>query len=170
MTLTPPPVKGARRLTLLALLTAIALTIFIAEAQIPVPIPVPGVKLGLANVVTVYAVFVLGPWDALLILTARVLLGAAFSGQPMTLLYSAAGGLLAWCAMSLLRNVLEERSLWLSSPIAAVFHNVGQLLAAAAVMNSWAVMAWLPHLLLAGVLTGTLTGLSAQMLISRLRK
>ena len=59
------PADGARRITRLALLTAIALTIFMAEAQIPVPIPIPGVKLGLANIVTVYAVFALGPGDAL---------------------------------------------------------------------------------------------------------
>lgn len=59
--LTRPPAKGAHRLTLLALFTAIALTIFMVEAQIPVPIPIPGVKLGLANIVTVSVMFVLGP-------------------------------------------------------------------------------------------------------------
>ena len=94
--MTPPPAKGARRLTRLALLTAIALTIFLAEAQLPPLTWVPGIKLGLANIVTVYAMFVLGPADALLILCARVFLGAVFSGQMMTLLYSAAGGLLSW--------------------------------------------------------------------------
>jgi len=84
----------------LALLTAIALTIFMAEAQLPPLVPIQGVKLGLANIVTVYAVFVLGPRDALLILSARVFLGAVFSGQMMTLLYSAGGGLLAWAVMA----------------------------------------------------------------------
>ena len=107
---TPPPDKGTRRLTRLALLTAIALTIFMVEAQIPVPIPIPGVKLGLANIVTVYAVFVLGPWDALSILVVRVFLGAVFSGQMMTLLYSGAGGLLSWLALCLLCRLLH---LWL---------------------------------------------------------
>ena len=68
------------------------------EAQIPVPIPIPGVKLGLANIVTVYVMFVLGPGDALLVLSARVFLGAVFSGQMSTLLYSAGGGLLCWLA------------------------------------------------------------------------
>ena len=69
------PVKGTGRIARLALLTAIALTIFMAEAQLPV-IPVPGVKLGLANIVTVYAMFSLGPGDALLVLSGRVFLGA----------------------------------------------------------------------------------------------
>ena len=76
--MTPPPAKGARRLTRLALLTAIALTIFLVEAQLPALTAVPGIKLGLANIVTVYAVFTMGPGDALLILCARVFLGAVF--------------------------------------------------------------------------------------------
>ncbi len=163
--MTPPP---AKRLTTLALLTAIALTIFLAEAQLPPLVPVPGVKLGLANIVTVCAVFALGARDALLILCARVFLGAVFSGQMMTLLYSGAGGLLAWAVMVLLFRLLTRKQLWLCSPVAAVFHNLGQLLAAAAVMRTWAVLAYLPYLLLSGIITGLFTGLCAQFLLARL--
>lgn len=166
--MTPPPVKGTRRITLLALLTAIALTIFMIEAQLPVLVPIQGVKLGLANIITVYAVFVLGPGDALLILCARVFLGAVFSGQMMTLLYSMGGGLLAWLAMVGLRKLLTRKQIWLCSPVAAVFHNIGQLLVAAGVMKTWAVMAYLPYLLLSGIITGLFTGLCAQFLIGRL--
>ena len=166
--MTQPPVKGTRRITLLALLTAIALTIFMVEAQIPVPIAVPGVKLGLANIVTVYAVFLLGPADALLVLVARVFLGAVFSGQMMTLFYSMGGGLLAWLSMTVLRKGLTRQQIWLCSPVAAVFHNVGQLTVAAAILKSWAVMAYLPYLLLSGILTGLFTGLAAQFLIRHL--
>ena len=150
---TQRPADGARRITRLALLTAIALTIFMAEAQIPVPIPIPGVKLGLANIVTVYAVFALGPGDALLILVARVFLGAVFSGQMMTLFYSLGGGLLCW----------------LCSPISAVFHNLGQLLVAAALLGSWTVLAYLPYLVVAGAASGLFTGLCAQLLAGRLK-
>lgn len=162
-----PRAKGARRLTLLALLTAIALTIFLVEAQLPV-IPIPGVKLGLANIVTVYAMFVLGPGDTLMILCARVFLGAVFSGQMSTLLYSAGGGLACWLVMLGLRAVLTPRQIWLCSPIAAVFHNLGQLLVAAAVAKSWVVLAWLPYLVLAGAAAGLFTGLCAQLLVQRL--
>ena len=168
--MTPPPVKGTRRITLLALLTAIALTIFMIEAQLPVLVPIQGVKLGLANIITVYAVFVLGPGDALLILCARVFLGAVFSGQMMTLLYSMGGGLLAWLAMVGLRKLLTRKQIWLCSPVAAVFHNLGQLLVAAGVMKTWVVMAYLPYLLLSGIITGLFTGLCAQFLIGRLDK
>ncbi|MGE4275859.1 MAG: Gx transporter family protein [Lawsonibacter sp.] len=166
--MTRPPVNGTRRITLLALLTAIALTIFLVEAQLPVLIPIQGVKLGLANIITVYAVFVLGPWDALLVLLARVFLGAVFSGQMMTLLYSMGGGVLAWLVMIGLARLLTWRQLWLCSPVAAVFHNIGQLLVAAGVMKTWVVMAYLPYLLLSGIITGVFTGLCAQALIGRL--
>ena len=165
-----PTAKGARRITLLALLTAIALTIFLVEAQIPVPIAIPGVKLGLANVVTVYAVFVLGPADALMMLAARIFLGAVFSGQMMTLLYSAGGGLLAWLSMVALSRLLSRDQIWLCSPVAAVFHNIGQLGVAGLVLRSWAVLAYLPYLLLAGIAAGLFTGLCAQFLIRRLER
>ncbi len=162
------PVRGAGRITRLALLTAIALTIFLAEAQLPALTAVPGVKLGLANIVTVYAMFALGPGDALLVLSGRVFLGAVFSGQMMTLIYSAAGGFLSWCVLCLLRKLLTGEQIWLASPVAAVFHNLGQLLAAATVLRSWAVMAWLPYLIIAAILAGLFTGVAAQALLRRL--
>ena len=164
------PVKGTGRITRLALLTAIALTIFLVEAQIPALTTVPGVKLGLSNIVTVYAMFAMGPGDALLVLSARVFLGAVFSGQMMTLIYSAAGGLLSWCALCLLRKLFTRQQIWLVSPAAAVFHNLRQLLAAAAVLRSWAVMAYLPYLVIAAVLAGLFTGIAAQALLRRLER
>ena len=168
--MTPRPVKGAGHITRLALLTAIALTIFMVEAQLPVVTVVPGIKLGLANIVTVYAMFTLGPGDTLMILAARIFLGAVFSGQMMTLIYSAAGGFLSWCVLLLLRKMLDRRQIWLCSPVAGVFHNLGQLLAAAAVMKTWTVLAYLPYLILAGTLAGLFTGVAAQVLIDRLER
>ncbi len=162
------PVKGAGRITRLALLTAIALTIFMAEAQLPV-LPIPGVKLGLANIVTVYAMFALGPRDALLVLSSRVFLGAVFSGQMMTLFYSGAGGLLSWSMLALLRRPLGRERIWLASPVSALFHNLGQLLAAAGIARSWAVLAYLPYLVLAGCAAGLFTGVAAQALACRLK-
>ncbi len=163
----PSPLQ---RLTRAALLTAIALTIFMVEAQIPTPIPIPGVKLGLANIITVYAIYILGPSDALMILISRIFLGAVFSGQMMTLLYSLGGGLSCFLAMLVLKLFLDKNHIWLASPIAAIFHNLGQLMVAAAVMKTWAVLAYLPHLVLAGVCAGLFTGLCAQFLIRRLER
>ena len=83
-----------RTLTVTALMTAVALGIFVAEAQIPFFTWIPGIKLGLANVVTVFAIYVLGAWPALCIVLLRVLLGCLATGQMMAFLYSMAGGLL----------------------------------------------------------------------------
>ena len=79
-----------RKLTTMALLSAVALTIFIIEAQIPALIPIPGVKLGLANIVTVFAVFALGAKEGAGILFVRIFLGAILSGNFGSIFYSAA--------------------------------------------------------------------------------
>ena len=80
------------------------------------------------------------------------------------------GGLLAWLIMCLLRPVFHKEHLWLCSPVAALFHNLGQLLVAAAIMRTWAVLAYLPYLALSGVITGLFTGLCTQFLMARLEK
>ena len=166
--MTPRP-ADPRRLARLALLTAVALTIFLIEVQLPV-LPIPGAKLGLANIVTVYAVMALGPGDALLILLSRVFLGAVFSGQMSAFFYSLGGGLLCWAAMCGLKGIFTPKQIWLLSPISAMFHNVGQLLVAAGMLKSWVVFAWLPYLLLAGAAAGLFTGLAAQFLLERLNR
>ncbi len=158
------------RLTLCALLTAIALTIFMVEAQIPLPIAIPGIKLGLANIITVYAVFVLSAREGAMILFARVFLGAVFSGQMSTLLYSGGGGLLSIVVLILLSKLLTKEQIWLVSPIAALAHNVGQLCVASLVMQTTVVFAYLPYLALAAIVSGVFTGLCAQYVVGRLAK
>ena len=153
----------------LGLFSAVAIILGYVESLIPVFAGIPGIKLGLANIVTVYAVFALGPGDALLILVARVFLGAVFSGQMMTLFYSLGGGLLCWLVLLLLSRLLTWKQIWLCSPISAVFHNLGQLLVAAALLGSWTVLAYLPYLVVAGAASGLFTGLCAQLLAGRLK-
>lgn len=157
-----------KQLTLMALLTAIALAIHVAEAQIPAPVPIPGVKLGLANIVTVWAMFTLGAGPALMVLIARILLGSLFAGQAMSLMYSLAGGLLCYLAMLLLRRVLTRDQIWVASVIGAVFHNIGQILVAIVVTGTPAIVSYLPVLLLSGIITGLFTGLAAQYLVKRI--
>ena len=154
----------------MALLTAIALTIFMVEAQLPALAPIPGMKLGLANIVTVYAMWALGPGDTLMILLCRVFLGSVFSGQMMTLIYSLSGGLFCYLSMLVLRPFLRPRSLWLGSVAGAMCHNIGQLAAAMAVMKTAVVWAYLPALLASGVVTGAFTGLAAQAAVHRLSR
>lgn len=158
---------NTKKLVRMALLTATALVIFVAEAQIPSPVPIAGVKLGLANIITVYAMFALGPSSALMIMLARVILGSIFAGQLMMLFYSLGGGLVCWCAMLLLRRVLTMRQVWVCSALGAVFHNAGQLLVAVLITGTPAVLAYFPVLVISGVITGLLTGLCAQLLVDR---
>ncbi len=91
----------ARKLTELAMLTALALIIFIVELQIPNPFPIPGVKLGLSNIITVYAVYHYRAREVFLIVLIRILLGSFFSGNMMALMYSMAGGMLCLLGMLL---------------------------------------------------------------------
>lgn len=158
---------NVKRLTFCALLTAIALTIFMVEAQIPLPVPIPGMKLGLANIVTVYAMFALGPGDTLLILLCRVFLGSLFAGFG-TLPYSLAGGLLCYLSMLLLRKFLTEKQLWVCGAIGAIFHNAGQIGAAIAITRTPQLILYLPILLIPGIVAGVFTGLAAQFLVKRM--
>lgn len=152
-----------------ALLTAIALTIFMVEAQIPSLVPIPGVKLGLANIITVFAMFAYTPKDALTILLVRVFLGSVFSGQISTLLYSLAGGLLCFAIMLVLRKILSANQLWVASVIGAVFHNIGQIIVAVIVTGTPRIVIYLPILLVSGIIAGTFTGLCTQFLYQKLK-
>ncbi len=159
-----------RRLTEIALLATVALIIFVIELRIPNPFPIPGMKLGLANIVTVYAIFRYRPSETALITAVRLLLGAIFGGNPSALLYSAAGAVCCLIGMLLLRRVLPEKQVWLCSVIGALLHNIGQITAAMLIMRSLVVIAYLPILLAAGSLAGAFTGLCAQLLLGRLKR
>jgi heptaprenyl diphosphate synthase len=159
-----------RKLTRMAVLTAVALTIFVIELQLPALAPIPGVKLGLANIITVYAMFALGPGDTLCILLARVFLGSVFSGQMTSLLYSLAGGLLCYLVMLLLRRILTVKQIWVCSVLGAMAHNVGQMAVAVLVTGTPALIYYLPVLMVSGILTGLFTGLCAQFVTGRLDK
>lgn len=160
---------GAKKLARMAVLTAVALTIFVAEAQIPVPVPIPGVKLGLANIVTVYAMFTLGPGPAGAILLSRVILGSLFAGG-ITIFYSMAGGVCCYLMMLVMRRLVTGRQIWVLSVLGAAAHNIGQIAVAAAVTRTPGVAVYLPVLMVSGIVTGLFTGVCAQLLLVRLKK
>lgn len=156
-----------KKLTLMALLTAIALTIFMVEAQIPPVVPLPGVKLGLSNIITVFAVFALGPGEAAAILFCRIFLGAVFAGNFSSILYSASGGTLAIFVTILLRKKLTHRQLWVAGSLGAVAHSVGQVAMAIFVTGTPSIAVYLPVLIAISIVTGLFTGLCAQFLVNR---
>ncbi len=156
-----------RKLTILALFTAIALTIFMVEAQIPALVPIPGIKLGLANIVTVFLVFAVGSREAALVLTARIFLGAVFAGNFSTIFYSAAGGLLSILATIGLKRVLTAKQLWVAGALGAVAHSVGQMAAAILISGTPGLAVYLPVMVVCSIISGLFTGLCAQALLNR---
>ena len=157
----------AKKLTVMAMLCAIALTIFMVEAQIPPLVPIPGVKMGLSNIVTVFAVFTMGPWEAAAILFVRIFLGAVFAGNFSTIFYSAAGGLCAILVTIGLRKVLKHKQLWIAGCVGAVTHSIGQMAMAILLTFTPSLIVYLPVMIVCSIITGAFTGLCAQVLVNR---
>ncbi len=157
----------AKRLAILGLLTAIALTIFLLEAQIPPLVPIPGVKIGLANIVTVFVVFAIGSRDAAVMLACRIFLGAVFAGNFSTIFYSAAGGALSILVTFGLKRILTVKQLWVAGAFGAVAHSIGQMAAAIAISATPGLIIYLPVMIVISIVTGLFTGLCAQFLLNR---
>ena len=156
-----------KKLALLGLLSAIALTIFMVEAQIPAVVPIPGVKLGLANIVTVFTVFAIGAKEGAAVLFVRIFLGAVFAGNFSTIFYSAAGGALAILATILLKKVLKQNQLWVAGVFGAIAHSVGQMAVAVVMTGTPSIAVYLPVMVAISIATGLFTGLCAQFLVNR---
>ena len=150
-----------RQLALCAVLTALALGLSTLENLFPVTlvIPLPGVKLGLANIVTVFALYQLGPLPALC-----SLLGSLFAGNASALLFSLLGGTLAMLVMLALSR-LPGLSVYGVSIGGAAGHNIGQMAAALITLGNTAVLGYLPFLLAVSLFTGALTGFVSALLL-----
>ena len=159
-----------KQLALCAVLTALALGLSVMENMFPVTavIPLPGVKLGLANIVTVFALYTLGSKQALSILIARCLLGSLFAGNASALLFSLMGGVLAMLVMISLKQ-FRRLSLFGVSIGGAAAHNIGQIGASIITLGDTAVLGYLPVLLGVSLITGTVTGLVAALLFRAMK-
>ena len=142
----------------MVLLTALGLFIGYIEFLIPIPLGIPGVKPGFANIVIVWALYSLGPWEALMINGMRIFLSGFLFGNFSMILYSLAGA-----AVSFLCMCLAKKSGLFSmtgvSMIGGVMHKMGQLLVAMAVLETVSLVYYGPVLLAAGVITGLLIGI-----------
>ena len=162
-----------RRTAACGLLTAVALVLSLVERMFPLSaaVPIPGIKLGLANVVTLFALVRLNRRDALAILLIRVTLASVFMGSVTSFLFALSGGLLAMLTMSLL---LPGRGRWVSlvgvSIAGAAAHNIGQICAAMLVLRSVYAAAYLPLLLLSALAMGFSTGIVSRVTIEHLEK
>ena len=151
--------KKTTTLTLCAMLISLALALSYAERFIPLQmlIPLPGIKLGLANIVTLTALYLLGAKSAFTILVLRCFLGSLFGGGITGFLFSLCGGLLSMTVMTFTRR-LTCFSVYGVSILGAAAHNIGQIAVAIFLMRSVYIGAYLPYLLIVALFTGFATG------------
>ncbi len=154
-----------KKTALLAVLTAIALTIFVIEAQLPPLVPIPGVKPGLANVITLFTLVTLGRKEAFTVASLRVILGSIFTGSVTSFLYSASGALVCFAVMSAALLFCGDNMIWFVSALGAIGHNIGQIIMAAVLTQTVQVIWYLPVLMISAVITGVFTGLVTQKLV-----
>ena len=158
------------RLTLLALFTTLAMAIHYVESLLPTLVPIPGIKLGLANIITLLVLKNFSTKEAFLVLLARILVVSFAFGQFVSLVYSLAGGIFCLLAMWLINCLLNGSFLFLTSIFGALFHNLGQLLIAILLTQSLAVLTYLPFFILSAAITGLFTGLCSHFAQKHLGK
>lgn len=161
--------KRNRMVAQYGLLVALALILSYVEAQIPAFFTVPGMKLGLTNVVVLFALYHMGSGSALLVNFLRIFLVSVLFGNGMSLAYSLAGGLLSWLVMTLLKKTGKFRIVTVSI-VGGIAHNIGQILVAILVLETTALAWYLLVLWFTGLGSGFLIGLLGGELCRRLEK
>lgn len=147
--------------------TALALIFSYVETLIPIQFGIPGVKLGLANLIIVIALYRMKLSEAYLLSIVRVLLAGFIFGNYFSIIYSLAGGILSLTVMALLRKKGGFSVVGVSIA-GGVFHNIGQLIVASVIVETFSVMYYVPVLLIAGLVTGLLIGIASDGMLKRL--
>ncbi len=160
-----------KKLAVIAMLVAQASVLHFLESLLPNPLPIPGVKLGLANIITLFALVTLDFKTAVQITVLRTILGSLLSGTlfGVGFLMSFSGALTATCFMALLLRVFPAFALTGISVAGAVAHNAGQLVMAALILNFSGIFFYLPVMLLLSVPTGFITGLLVKELVEYIK-
>ncbi|MCI6242712.1 MAG: Gx transporter family protein [Lachnospiraceae bacterium] len=157
-----------KKTAFLGVFLALAMICSYIEMLIPFNFGIPGVKLGLTNIVVVLMLYTIGTREAIMVSVLRILLMGILFGNVMSIVYSLAGGILSFLVMAILKKTGQLGCISVSVA-GGISHNIGQILAAAVVVNSFSILYYLPVLLIAGVVTGLLIGILAQELIVRLK-
>ncbi len=160
---------STKKISELGVLLSVGLILSYLESLIPVAFPIPGIKLGLANIVTMYILYRYKAKEAILIMILRVLIsGILFSGLT-AIVFGILGGLLSITFMLLAKKTGFFSIMGLSM-IGAVMHNAGQILAAFIIMENAAVIYYFPYLLISGIITGLIVGYISAIIIKRLSR
>lgn len=157
------------RLTTLSLLVAVAMILSYIEAQIPLSVAVPGVKLGLSNIATLFALYTLGASDAVLVSLVRVVLSSMLFANPIMMIYSLSGAALALISMILMKRIGLFSILGVSV-VGGVMHNAGQIIAAVIMMKNSGVAYYLVPLIISGTVAGVAIGVISAILVKKIGK
>lgn len=158
--------KKTKRLVLLAMLTAVAMILSYVESLLP-SVGIPGVKMGLANIAVIFALFRFGWKEAAALSLVRVVLVSLLFGSVGAMLYSLAGAVLSLAVMAPLRRIDRFSTVGISVA-GGVAHNAGQILMAMLILQTKQLLGYLPVLAVSGIAGGVLTGLAAALLIRRI--
>lgn len=159
---------NTKKLITTAIITAFALVAFVIESAIPPITPIYGIKLGVANIFTLFTLYTLGVKYAAAVLFIRITLGSLLTGQIMSFVYSLSGGLLSFILMILLKRFFSSDNLWVLSILCAIAHNVGQLTTAVLVTLTPQIFYYLPVLIASAIAAGAVTGVASQLIIKRI--
>ena len=157
-----------KKIALMGLLTTLALIASYVEVLLPIPIGIPGVKLGLANLVIVWALYTLKPQEALTINVLRIFLVGFLFGSMSMILYSFAGALLSFACMWFAKKT-GVFSIYGVSILGGIMHNVGQLIVAMLVLETLNLVYYGPVLILTGLVTGLLIGIVSAEVLKRVK-
>ncbi|MDD3185498.1 MAG: Gx transporter family protein [Anaerostipes sp.] len=158
-----------KKIALNGLFVALALVVSYIEVLIPVPTGIPGIKIGLANGVIMVLIWLTTWKQALIVSVVRIVLAGLLFGNPVTIVYSLAGGILSLIIMILLKKTKVFSPVGISAA-GGVGHNVGQLTVAVLLMENAKIYLYLPVLLVSGTITGVVIGVLAAILISKIPK
>ena len=159
----------SKKIATYGLLIALAFILSYIESLVPIPIPIYGIKLGLANLVVIAALYSMGVKEAFVLSILRIILVGFTFGNPSTMIFSLAGGFLSWLMMTLFMKS-KLFSIVGVSIIGGIFHNIGQIVTSIFIVENINIIYYLPVLLISGIVTGTAIGILGAMIVARIKK
>ena len=160
--------EKTKRLTSFALVAALAMVLSFIESQIPAFVAIPGVKVGLANIAVLFALYRFGIKEAVIISAIRIIAVSMLFGTPISAIYSFGGAALSFAIMILLKKFTPASEVSVSVA-GAIGHNIGQIIVACILLETNVIIYYLPFLLLSGTLAGVVIGIVSALVIKRVR-
>ena len=155
-----------KKITTLAITISFAMILSYIESRIPTFVAIPGVKIGLANIAVIFALYKFGIKEAATVSVLRIFLVSMLFGTPVSMLYSLAGGILSLLFMSVLKIFTPLKEVTISI-CGGVLHNIGQIGMASIILGTNVVIYYLPFLMISGIIAGVAVGIAAGILIKR---